>query len=132
MAGSRDGEDKNAKEKVETRNNADNLAYQAEKLVTDNGDKISDENKTKIEASVKEVREAIEADDTEKMKSSQEALSTLMATVSQELYQQAAENVESSGAEAGPDPSASDAEPKKADADVIDADFEEVDKNEKK
>jgi len=126
-------EDKMAKEKVEARNNADNLAYQAEKLVKDNGDKLSDENKTKVEDAVKTVRESIEADDLEKMKSSTEALNTVMGAVSQELYQKASQDV---GSDAGGESEApGSGEPKaapSADDDVIDADFEEVDKDDKK
>jgi molecular chaperone DnaK len=126
-------EDKKAKEKVEARNNADNLAYQAEKLIKENDEKISDDNKKKVEESVKEVREAIESDDLDKMKSATESLNTVMGTISQELYQQASQNV----SESAPGEGAGQEEPgekkaQKADDDVIDADFEEVDKNDKK
>ncbi len=113
-------EDKKVKEKVEAKNNADNLAYQAEKMVKDNGDKISDDNKKAIETEVEAVREAVKDDDLDKIKAATEKLNEKLQGASEELYKAAAEAAEQGGAAAG----APEGE-KAADADVVDAEVVE-------
>ncbi|MGH8048773.1 MAG: molecular chaperone DnaK, partial [Chthoniobacterales bacterium] len=124
-------EDKKAKESIETRNNADNLAYQCEKQLKDLGDKLDGAKKKDIEDAIEKVREALKGSDNDAIKSASDELNTKFQAVSEELYKQAA-----AGAQAGPGPEASagpeSAEPKKADADVVDAEFEMVDEDKKK
>lgn len=121
-------EDEIRKTGVETRNTAENMAYQAEKLLKDNGDKIPEDQKTSIEAAVKDVKDAINGTDIEVIKAKQEALVALMQTASQGLYAQPGAD-DAAGANPGADANANagaDAqqEQKKPDGDdVVDADF---------
>lgn len=82
-------EDKQRKEEAETRNQADNLIYQAEKTVRDAGDKASNEEKDKINQAVEDLRAAVTANDTEGIKAKSEALTTVLYELSARLYQQA-------------------------------------------
>src|SRR5256714_2840736 len=66
-------EDRRNRERIETRNEADNLAYQAEKALRDAGDKVPADVKTDVDEKVKAVRDALKTDDTEKIKSAAEA-----------------------------------------------------------
>ncbi len=61
-------EDKKAKETIETRNQADNLAYQREKMLKDLGDKLPADKKTEIEEAIAEVRKALEGTDADAIK----------------------------------------------------------------
>lgn len=127
-------EDKKAKEAIETRNSADNLAYQCEKQLGELGDKIDGAKKKEIEDAVAKVREALKGNDTDAIKSAQDELQTKFQAVSEELYKQAAAAGQQAGPEAGPGPEASaDAgASSKKDADVVDAEFEMVDEDKKK
>src|SRR5579884_1783570 len=79
-------EDAKRKEEVETRNNADSLAYQAERLIKDMGDKLGEDDKKSIEEKVQEVRSALGTDDVERIKKSVETLTETMHNVSQKMY----------------------------------------------
>ncbi|MEP6871494.1 MAG: molecular chaperone DnaK, partial [Anaerolineaceae bacterium] len=68
-------EDKKKRESIELRNSSDSMAYQAEKTLRDNADKISPELKTEVEEKVADVKAAIESDDTGRMQSALDALS---------------------------------------------------------
>ena len=120
------------REAVETHNKADSMAYQTEKFVEENGDKLSAENKAKVEAAVSKLKDAIKNDNVDGMKSAMEEVNREMQAVSQELYSQAQPQGQpdpSAGAQqdAG-EPQAEKADDSsKADDDVIDADFEMVD-----
>ncbi|MGF1679223.1 MAG: molecular chaperone DnaK [Candidatus Methylacidiphilales bacterium] len=120
-------EDRKIKEKVEIKNNADNLAYQAEKMVKDNGDKLSDDHKKAIEKEVENIRSVIQTDDADKIKEATEALNSKLQEASAELYKAASEAASNPSTAAG-----SESEPKKADADVVDADFEVIDQDDSK
>src|SRR5213076_2981403 len=120
----------------EIRNNADNLAYQCEKQLKDLGEKISAENKTEIEAKIATVREALKGTDTEAIKTAYMDLQNKFQSVSEELYKNAAASAgpggPGAGADAGPQPgeeSSSSSSSKKADGDVVDAEFEVVDED---
>jgi molecular chaperone DnaK len=128
-------DDKKAKEKIEVRNNADNLAYQSEKQLKELGDKIPDDKKKTIEEAIAAVREALKGDDTDAINKAYTDLQNKFQSVSEELYKQAA-----SQAGAGPQPTPEDfakqgapeAGEKKADGNVVDAEFEVVDEDKKK
>src|SRR6188474_496142 len=90
-------EDKKAKEAIEIKNNADNLAYQSEKQLRDNADKISEGDKRKIEDAVNAAKEALKGSDMVAIKSASTRLNEVWRSVSQELYKQAS-------AQAGPQP----------------------------
>lgn len=121
-------EDKKAKEAIEIRNNADNLAYQCEKQLTELGEKIPSEKKAEIETKIATVREALKGSDTEAIKSAYDALQAGFQAVSEDLYKQAGANA---GANQESDSGASGGA-KKADPDVVDADFEVVNDDQKK
>ena len=130
-------DDEQKRDAAETRNQADTLAYGAEKMLSDNADKISDDKKKPVESAIESLKEAIKSDDTEAMKSSMELLNAALQPISADLYAQAsAEGQQQAG---GPPPggeapggdagAASDASP--SGDDVIDADFEMVDEEKK-
>jgi len=125
-------EDKKAKESIEIRNNADNLAYQCEKQLKDLGDKLPDDKKKDIEEKVAALRETLKGEDVDAIKRSYDELQNAFQAVSEELYKAAAASAAAQpGAEAGAGETGS-SEPKQAKADVVDAEFEVVDEDKKK
>ena len=81
-------EDHKRREAAEVRNNADNLAYQAEKTVNELGDKVSDEDKQAVEKDVAEVKEALKGDDTDRIRTATDTLMQSFQKVGQAVYQQ--------------------------------------------
>ncbi len=125
-------EDKTAKEAIEVRNNADNLAYQCEKQLKDLGEKIPAEKKAEIEAKIATVREALKGNDSEAIKTAYTDLQNNFQSISEELYKNAAASAGPGPEAGGPEPSAESAgSAKKADGDVVDAEFEVVDEKKK-
>ena len=84
-------EDRTRKEELETRNDADSTVYRTEKLLKDNADKISAENKGKLETAASAVREALKGNDTASIKTAGEKLNETWQAVSTELYKTAGE-----------------------------------------
>ncbi len=110
---------KRKKEEIEIRNNADSMVYQTEKILKDIGDKVSQEEKSKVESKIEELKKALEGgDNVEEIKKKTEELTQEFYTISQKMYEQ----TESQGTES--DTSGND------DDDVVDADFEVVDDDE--
>ena len=122
-------EDKAKRESVEVKNQAETLIYSTEKSVSELGDKLPEEDKTKIEACTEQLKKSVESDDIEAIKSDIEALSQASHKMAEMLYSQQQETQESQdpGDESGQQP---DGEEKsgKEDEDIVDADFEEVKK----
>ena len=116
-------EDKERREKIERRNRADSLAYQAEKQIADNGDKISADKKDNLQTLIVELREAIQKEDDDTIQAKETALQEALYAISSELYQQAAPP-EGATADAGATDGAGDGGAT-ADDDVIDAEFTE-------
>ncbi|MCG5059285.1 MAG: molecular chaperone DnaK [Limnoraphis sp. WC205] len=116
--------DRERREKIDRKNQADSLAYQAEKQISELGDKVPADEKTKIEALIKDLREAISQDDDEKIKTLTTDLQQALYTVSSNLYQQAG-GAEAAGANPDNGDSASSSSSSSSD-DVIDADFTET------
>lgn len=115
--------DKAKREAIDTKNQADSLAYQAEKQIEELGDKVPAEDKEKIEGQIKELKEALAAEDSDKIKSSMEALQQGLYALSSNLYQQGSPEAGDTP-DAGED-AASDASG--GEDDVIDAEFSETD-----
>jgi molecular chaperone DnaK len=92
-------DDKKRREEVETRNEADNAVYRSEKMLKENGDKISGDDKAKIEKAVGEVKEALKGSDASAIKSASEKLNEAWQAVSAELYKAAAEKARASKAQ---------------------------------
>ncbi|MGQ0555519.1 MAG: molecular chaperone DnaK [Nitrospiraceae bacterium] len=120
-------DDKKRRKLAEAKNQADNLVYQTEKNITEYGDKVSDEEKTKIQDAVTAVKKALEGTDAEAIESATQTLMTASHKLAEEMYKKAA-------ASPGPQPDASSsgsAGETKTDEKVVDAEFEEVDKDKK-
>lgn len=81
-------EDKQRKEEIDTRNQADSAVYQAEKTLKDVGDKLSAEDKSKVEAEINNVKEALKGTDIEAIKKASEALQQAFYELSSKIYQQ--------------------------------------------
>lgn len=81
-------EDKKRKEEIEIRNNADSMVYQSEKTIKDLGDKLSADDKSKIEAEINKVKEALKGTDNDAIKAATEALTQAFYDVSAKIYQQ--------------------------------------------
>jgi molecular chaperone DnaK len=112
--------DQDRREKIDLKNQADSLAYQAEKQLSDLGEKVPADDKTKVEGLVKELREAIQAENFDTIKSKKEELEQTLYQISSNVYQQA----DGGGAEASA--SAESSATSEGGDDVIDADFTET------
>jgi molecular chaperone DnaK len=116
-------EDKQKREEVETRNEADNAVYRSEKMLKDNADKISGDDKGKIEKAVADVKEALKGSDATAIKLASEKLNEAWQTVSAELYKAAAAKAQASKGQAQPQPEGGEpkSEGKKDEGPIIDA-----------
>lgn len=118
-------EDKKKREAVDLRNNADQMVYQTEKLLSESADKFSAEDKSALETKVSTLKDALKEDNLDAIKSAQEDLQNKFYEVSQKLYEAAQA--------AGADPNAAGFDPSQAaggaDAGYTDADYTEVDDN---
>ncbi|MHC5727563.1 MAG: Hsp70 family protein, partial [Nostoc sp.] len=114
--------DKERREKIERKNQADSLAYQAEKQLQELGDKVPAADKTKVEGLVKEVREAVAKEDDEQIKKLTPELQQALFAVGSNIYQQAG-----GGAAPGAEPQDGGGSTSSSGSgdDVIDADFTE-------
>ena len=83
-------EDKKRKDEIEVRNNAESLVYNSQKTIDELGDKISGEEKAKVETEIENVKKALEGTDVENIKTATEKLTTAFYAVSEKLYSQAA------------------------------------------
>ena len=83
-------EDKKKKEEVETKNNAESLVYNCEKTLEELGDKISGEEKSKVEEEVANVKKALEGNNTEEIKDATDKLTKVFYAISEKLYGQKA------------------------------------------
>jgi molecular chaperone DnaK len=92
-------EDKEKREQIEIKNKADHMVYESEKNLKDMGEKLSADDKAKIEAAIERVKKSLEGDNFEEMKSATEALTTVYGAAAQKLYEQAAQA--GAGAQAG-------------------------------
>ena len=119
-------EDKAKKEEIEIRNNGDSLVYQTEKTVKDLGNKISADDKAKIEAEVKALKDALAGTDTAAIKSASEKLTNVSYEVFGKAYQQQANANQNAGA-AGGNAGQGGAQDAPKDDNVVDADYEVVD-----
>ena len=96
-------QDKKMKEDVEVRNQADQMVYQSEKTLNEMGDKIPAEDKSKVQAGIDKLKEALKGTDTAAIKAATDALTQDFYAVSEKLYQQANPQGAQGGAQAGPD-----------------------------
>ena len=118
-------EDKKKREAVDLHNNADQMVYQTEKLLSENGDKFSDDDKSALNTKLDALKEALKGDNTDAIKSAEEDLTNKFYEVSQKIYEA------TQGAQ-GPQPGAApgaDAAQGGNDAGYTDADYTEADDN---
>jgi len=121
-------EDKQKRELVEIRNQADTLIYSTERTVRDMGDKLDAKTRQDIEAQIEKLKKTIEDGDKDAIQRDMDQLMQISHKVAEEAYKRAAGQQGAPGAEGaagGPGPEAAQ---KKPDEDVVDADFEEVKK----
>jgi molecular chaperone DnaK len=96
-------EDRQRREEAEVRNNADSLVFQTEKLLKEQAEKVSDDDRQKIETALKELKDALAGTDVDAVKRAHEALIAASQEFAQRLYQDAAQaqNAEAAGGDAG-------------------------------
>lgn len=97
-------EDKKRKESIDTRNEADQMVYQCEKILKDNGDKIAEADKTEIQSKIDALKEALKGDNMDDIKAKKDALTEKFNKVAEEMYKAAAAQAgaQQGGAQAGP------------------------------
>lgn len=91
-------EDKKRKELVETKNQADNMVYSLEKMLKENGDKISEEDKETLEAEIEKDKKVFEGDNLEDIKAALESLTKVSNDIFTKMYQNASANAQNAGA----------------------------------
>ncbi|HEX8690755.1 MAG TPA: molecular chaperone DnaK [Solirubrobacterales bacterium] len=111
-------EDRKQRELAETRNLAENAAYQSEKQLEELGDKVEESAKEEIEAAIKGVRESLDSEDPSEINAKTEALTAAFQKVSEQIYAAAQEQASADGASA--DGESSDDEEEVVDAEVVD------------
>ena len=118
-------QDKKHREEVDTRNNADQMIYQAEKTIADAGDKLDASDKASAEAKIVELKTAMQGTDTEAIKQKLDELQKVFYEISEKLYKAAAEaQAAQQGAAAGDAAGAAG-----QNADFVDTDYKDVDEN---
>jgi len=124
-------EDKQAREMAEAKNQGDSLIHATEKAFSEHGDKVGDEEKSEIESAIAALKESVKTDDLEDIKEKTDALRQASMKLGEAMYKaQAAEEGEGGEGGDGGDGGASD-EPT-PDENVVDAEFSEVDDDQKK
>jgi molecular chaperone DnaK len=110
-------EDRQRREEAEVRNNADSLVFQIEKLLKDEGEKVSAEEREKIEGVLKELKDALAGPDVEAVKRAHESLTAASQEFAQRLYEQASQ-AQAAGGGGGAEGAPSDDDV--ADAEIVD------------
>ncbi|MCF6176936.1 MAG: molecular chaperone DnaK [Victivallaceae bacterium] len=123
-------EDKQAKEVIETKNKADSMVYHTEQQLKEHGEKLSDDVKQPVIDGIEKLKKALEADDTEAMKSNMEELEQHLMKFGQEIYQQTQQDQAQPGADATAGGAASEpaADATGNDDNVVDAEIIDDDK----
>ena len=122
-------EDKKRRETVEIRNQADSLVYGTEKNLQEHGEKIPEEEKTKIQEAIDGMKKAMEGEDVEAMKAAMQTLTTASHKLAEEMYKKtSAETAAGSNTGDGAGSNGGSTDGKGEDEKVVDAEFEEVDK----
>jgi len=119
-------EDEKRKAGIEAKNNADSLVYSSEKMLKDNADKISEEQKTSIETELKELKSVLESNDQEKISAQTEKLQKVVHEVTMAMYQASSQNT----AQSQPEEAKNTAESTdKKEENVVDAEYKDVKDN---
>lgn len=110
-------EDKKRREEAEVRNNADSLVYQTEKVLREQGDKLTAEDKSAVEGPLADLRSALNGSDTDTIKNATEKLMTASQAFSQKLYEAASRDGNAAGTSASGQQSGAN------DSDIVDAEI---------
>jgi molecular chaperone DnaK len=114
-------EDRKRREEAEVRNNADSLVYQTENLLKEQGDKVSDDERSKIEEALKALKDALAGADVEAVRQAHEGLLSASQEFAQRLYQSAqAQQQAAGGGSASGDATSHPSDDDVADAEIID------------
>ncbi len=126
--------DKEKRESVEARNQADSLVYATEKSLKEHGDKIDADTKSSIESELKELKELLEKDDAaaEDIKSKTESLSQTSMKLGEAMYKDMAANNPAEAASAESDAKSESSEKKEDDENIVEGDFTKVEDEDKK
>jgi len=116
-------DDKRRREEAETRNNADTLVYQTEKLLREQGDKAPAAEKAKVEEALKTLKSALEGTDVEAINRALEALKTATQSMGQKIYEAAGAAASSSGGDGSGSGSAGSSDGGASDDEVVDAEI---------
>ena len=110
-------DDKKRREEAEVRNNADSLVYQTEKVLREQGDKLTAEDKSAVEGPLADLRSALNGSDTDTIKNATEKLMTASQAFSQKLYEAASRDANAAGTSASGQQSGTN------DSDIVDAEI---------
>ncbi len=121
-------EDKKRRESAEVRNNLDGLAHATEKQLEENGDKIDDGLKTELETAIAEAKTALEGDDIEVMKDKSQKLTDVAMKMGQQIYEKDQSAADAGAADAA---AAGDTSSPAEEEEVVEAEFTEVDDEDK-
>jgi molecular chaperone DnaK len=119
-------EDKKKRELIEARNQLDSLIYATERSMSDLGDKLSAEEKGNVNVALEDAKKALESKEPEAIKTAMETLTKASHKLSEEVYKKAAAGAAAAGGSANPGSEQATDSGTDKDADVVDADFEEV------
>jgi molecular chaperone DnaK len=124
-------EDRQRREAAETRNQGEAVAYQTEKFLKDNADKVPDDVKSEVEATITDLKKALDGDDIEAIRSASEKVAEASQKIGTAIYAQSQQAAEESGQTAGASTqTGASGDSASADEDVVDAEI--VDEDEKK
>ncbi|MBT9132054.1 molecular chaperone DnaK [candidate division NPL-UPA2 bacterium Unc8] len=128
------GEDEKRKEAAEVKNQADTLVYTTEKMLSELGEKVSDEEKSNINQSLDKLKEALKGDDTQAIKTANEELIKSSHKLAETAYRQAAEKQAAEEKEKKEEPQKTEKKRKKGkkEEDIIDAEYKVDDEDKKK
>jgi molecular chaperone DnaK len=116
-------EDKKRRAAAEAKNNAESLIHTTERQLADNGDKVDEALKGEIQGAIDEAKAAVESGDSDRMNEKAQALATVAMKLGQAIYEKQQQAEASPQAEAGGQQAGAE--------DVVDAEFSEVDDNQK-
>jgi molecular chaperone DnaK len=116
--------DEQRRELVELRNTGDSLAYQAEKLLKDMGDKVPEDQRSKVENSIKELREAVQGEDKARIQKLVDSLQGDLQAIGQAAYQQP--GAAPQGSPGGQAPSGESGDESGDDEDVVEGEYREA------
>jgi molecular chaperone DnaK len=119
-------EDKERRQEIEIKNQADSLAYSVERQLTEHGEKIPATDKSAIEDALKEVREALKAEDVERIKRASEALTKASHKMAEVLYRSAQDKQPGDAPPRGGTGPSAGGQTRTAEGEVVDAEFEDL------